>query len=159
MIYQGEYTSIYCKILSFFFFFGISENFPNKMLKEKTQKRKTFQQGTQTEQALKGSFLKGFNNHPRLRPLCASPLCKLGLWQTNEFSLGNSLFETINSNSYISRLIEKSDLTLTKVKSKHLKNKQECIKANRPVCRNANKQLQQREKGKGKWGQKCSNWI
>lgn len=55
--------------------------------------------------------------------MCASLQCKLGLQPTNEFALGNSLCETINKYNYIPRLIEKIDLSLTEVKSKHLKNK------------------------------------
>lgn len=74
-------------------------------------------------QAIESSFLKGLNNHSRFRSVCASLQRKLVLRQTNEFSLGNSLCETINKYNYISWLIEKTNLSLTKAKSKYLKNK------------------------------------
>lgn len=126
------------------------------MLKKNTQRGKTFQQGIQIRQALEGSFLKKFNNHSRLRSVCASLQCKLGLWQTNECSLGNSLCETIDTNNYISRLIEKTDLSLTMAKSKHLKNKQKCIKANRPARPNANiNSCSKRKRGRGSGGKRA----
>lgn len=76
--------SIYCRIL---LLFCVSENFPNTMLKEQTEKGKTLQQDTQIRQTLESSFKKGFNNHSRLRSVCVSLQCKLGSQQTNEFSL------------------------------------------------------------------------
>lgn len=51
--------------------------------------------------------------------VCASLQCKSGLRQTNEFSLGNGLCETINKYNYTSRLIEKMDLSFSEAKCKH----------------------------------------
>lgn len=129
------------------------------MLNEKAPKGKTFQWSTQIQEVLESSFsflFKKCNNHSRLRSVCTSLQCKLGFRQTNESSLGNGLCETINMNNHASRLTEKTDLSLARAKSKHLKNKQKCISANRPACPNANiNSCSQRKRGKGSGGERA----
>lgn len=101
-------------------------------------------------------LFKKCNNHSRLRSVCTSLQCKLGLWQTNESSLGNGLCETISMNNHVSGLTEKTDLSLARAKSKHLKNKQKCIRANRPACPSANiNSCSQRKRGKGSGGKRA----
>ena len=59
-------------------------------------------------------------------------------------------------NNHVSRLTEKTDLSLARVKSKHLKNKQKCIRANRPACPNANiNSCSQRKRGRGSGGERA----
>lgn len=128
-------------------------------MNEKAPKGKTFQWSTQIWEVSESSFsflFKKCNNHSRLRSVYTSLQCKLGFRQTNESSLGNGLCETINMKNHASRLTEKTDLSLARAKSKHLKNQQKCIRANRPACPNANiNSCSQRKRGRGSGGERA----